>query len=114
MARPQTVNQLPDAIKKKLNKKLTESSFSGYVQLTEWLNSLGYPVSKSSVHRYAERRRLSLIAGSDAPGATANIVDMKLRCLEIASLSLKTDEKLPADEVTKYAENLMGWLYDQK
>lgn len=45
MARPQTVNQLPDPIKKELNKKLTESSFSGYVQLTEWLNSLGYPVS---------------------------------------------------------------------
>lgn len=113
MARPQTVNQLPDPIKKELNKKLTESSFSGYVQLTEWLNSLGYPVSKSSLHRYAERR-LSLIAGSDVPGATANIVDIKLRCLEIASLCLKTDEKLPTDEVTKHAENLMGWLYDQK
>jgi|GEM_PF-6052255 len=114
MARPQTVNQLPDSIKKKLNKKLTESSFSGYAQITEWLNSLGYPVSKSSVHRYAERRRLSLIAGSDAPCATANILETKLRCLEIASLCLKTNEKLPADEVTKYAENLMGWLYDQK
>ena len=114
MARPQTVNQLPDSIKKKLNKKLTESSFSGYVQLTEWLNSLGYPFSKSSVHRFADRRRLSLIAGSDTPGATANIVDTKLRCLELASLSLKTDEKLSADEVKKYAENLMGWLYDQK
>jgi hypothetical protein len=66
MARPQTVNQLPDDVKQELNKKLTENSFSGYVQLTEWLNSLGYAVSKSSVHRYAERRRLSLIADSDA------------------------------------------------
>lgn len=114
MARPQTVNQLPDDVKQELNKKLTENSFSGYVQLTEWLNSLGYAVSKSSVHRYAERRRLSLIADSDAPGATAEILDVKIRCLDIAARCLKTDEKIQASDVTKYAEILMSWLYDQK
>ncbi|EKC6284937.1 phage protein Gp27 family protein [Proteus mirabilis] len=114
MARPQTVNQLPDHIKQELNKKLTENSFSGYVQLAEWLNAMGYAVSKSSVHRYAERRQLSLIADSDAPGTTAGILDIKIRCLDIAARCLKNDGKVPVNDVTNYAESLMSWLYDQK
>lgn len=45
--------QLPDEVRAELDQKLIQRGFAGYVELSEWLKSQGYEISKSAVHNYA-------------------------------------------------------------
>lgn len=56
------VKELPPQIRKELNKRLIENSFSDYVGLAEWLNEQGYEISKSSVHRHGQELEKNLEA----------------------------------------------------
>jgi hypothetical protein len=40
--------------KEELDRRLVKGGFSGYSELAEWLQALGYDISKSSVHRYGK------------------------------------------------------------
>jgi hypothetical protein len=48
---------LPEEIRKELDKRLIQGGFSGYSDLTDWLNSLGLDVqiSRTGVHRYGQK-----------------------------------------------------------
>lgn len=46
---------LPIDIKRKLNEKLYCNGFSEYQKLSDWLKSLDYDISKSAIHRYAQK-----------------------------------------------------------
>jgi len=46
------VNTLPEDVRRDLETKLVESGFTGYADLTAWLQGQGYEISKSSLHRY--------------------------------------------------------------
>lgn len=48
------VDELPNEIQELLNKRLADVNFS-YVTISEELTELGYPISKSSIGRYAIR-----------------------------------------------------------
>ncbi len=48
------ISQLPDNTKAELDKRLIESSFSGYRELAEWLTSQGCEISKSAIHNYGK------------------------------------------------------------
>jgi hypothetical protein len=50
------VELLPEEIRQELEQRLIKGGFSGYVGLAEWLNSLGYEITKSSVHRYSKNK----------------------------------------------------------
>lgn len=52
-ARP-LVTFLPDDVREELNQRLISSGFSGYVELSEWLEGKGFLISKSSIHRYGQ------------------------------------------------------------
>jgi hypothetical protein len=68
------VELLPEEIRQELEQKLIQGGFSGYVALAEWLRSLGYEISKSSVHRYGknfEDRLRALKVATDQAKAIA-------------------------------------------
>jgi len=50
-----SVELLPDEVRQELETRLIQGGFSGYVELTEWLNEQGFEIGKSSVHRYGKK-----------------------------------------------------------
>ena len=48
------INLLPEAIRLELDKKLISGGFSDYVKLADWLETQGWKLSKSTVHRYGQ------------------------------------------------------------
>lgn len=83
------VYSLPQEVRMELMKRLINTGFSQYEAHSEWLNSLGYDVSKSTVHRFGQK----LESGSD--DFLSNEVDeitqsaltnrsLRMRCVEAA------------------------------
>ncbi|TNG92237.1 DUF3486 family protein [Pasteurellaceae bacterium USgator11] len=55
MARRSSIDQLPEEVRRWLERALTESGFSGYVELEDLLKEKGYQISKSAIHRYGQK-----------------------------------------------------------
>jgi len=49
------VTQLPEKIRKELNRRLEANGFSDYQGLSDWLAEQGYGISKSAIHRYGQQ-----------------------------------------------------------
>lgn len=72
------VLQLPDELRKDLDRRLLDGGFSGYVGLSEWLNQQGYAISKSALHRYGaqfEERLGALKIATEQARAIAEAAD---------------------------------------
>jgi len=48
------ITKLPDAIKRELDKRLITGSFSGYRDLSAWLQEQGFDISRSAINRYGQ------------------------------------------------------------
>lgn len=46
---------LPTEIINELHQRLRKSGYSGFVELEKWLKDLGFNISKSGIHRYAQK-----------------------------------------------------------
>lgn len=69
MARPSSIDTLPEDDRRWLDKALAEANFSGYAALEEALRERGYQISKSAIHRYGsklERRFAAIKASTEA------------------------------------------------
>jgi hypothetical protein len=55
MGQRSKVDFLPPDVRAELDAKLFDSSFSGYEHLERWLESKGYSIGKSSLHRYGSK-----------------------------------------------------------
>lgn len=69
MAPRSSIDLLPEDTRHALERRLAESGFANYTELTEWLNEQGYQISRSAVHRYGqkvERRFASIKASTEA------------------------------------------------
>lgn len=55
MAPRSQIEQLPDDVRRWLERALTENGFSGYVELENLLKEKGYSISKSAIHRYGQK-----------------------------------------------------------
>lgn len=69
MAKRSQVETLPTAVRHKLERKLSENGFSNYTALAEWLQSQGWQISRSAVHRYGvkvQKRFASIKASTEA------------------------------------------------
>ncbi|UOO82806.1 DUF3486 family protein [Uruburuella testudinis] len=69
MAPRSSIDLLPENVRHALERKLTESGFSNYRALADWLQSQGFQISRSAVHRYGqkvERRFASIKASTEA------------------------------------------------
>lgn len=60
MPSPSKVSLLPEKTKAELDRKLIESAFSGYRQLEEWLESEGFEISHTAIHKYGQRFAITL------------------------------------------------------
>ncbi len=54
------ISQLPEKTKAELDRKLIELAFSGYRQLEEWLESEGFEISHTAIHKYGQRFAITL------------------------------------------------------
>lgn len=69
MAPRSSIATLPENLRHELERKLAENGFANYTELTEWLNSQGFQISRSAVHRYGqqvERRFAAIKASTEA------------------------------------------------
>ncbi len=55
MAPRSQIEQLPEDVRRWLERALTENGFSGYVELEQLLKEKGYSISKSAIHRYGQK-----------------------------------------------------------
>lgn len=102
MAKRKRVSQLPEPVRDELHQQLIARGFSGYEELAGWLRGLGYQISKSSLHRYAqgfedrlaalklssEQARAVVEASPDAEGAMS---DALIRLVQERLFSLLVD-----------------------
>ena len=49
------VAALPEDVRKELNRRIIESSFSNYLSHAEWVTELGHPMSHAAVHRHGSQ-----------------------------------------------------------
>lgn len=54
MGKRSAISQLPPEVRQELEQKLIANSFSGYRDLSEWLEKEGYYIGKSSLHKYGK------------------------------------------------------------
>lgn len=106
MPRVTTINSLPSEIQDALRQRLLTTGFGQYEEHSEWLREQGFSVSKSAIHRYASTHATTIKAqqqGGDSP----SLVEVRLRCLEIASFL----QPGGASELVRDAEDLLKWVY---
>lgn len=110
-----SIYQLSEEHRAELDKRLVESGFANYTELTDWLRSNGYQISRSALHRYGseleadfertmaevQRTQRLAVAFADANpdergamvGATARIASESLLRITMA---LRESEEDPA------------------
>lgn len=66
MGKETAIDQLSDKHKRELDDKLFDNGFNGYLDLAKWLQSMGYEIGKSSVHRYGQKLERKLAAAKTA------------------------------------------------
>jgi hypothetical protein len=66
MGAPGKVALLPDAVRRELEGRLVRGAFSGYVELSDWLEAQGFEISKTALHRHGQalKRKLDAIKTS--------------------------------------------------
>lgn len=66
MARRSSIDALPEAVRRWLDRALSDGGFSAYQQLEKLLRDKGFGISKSAIHRYGQKleRRLAAIKAS--------------------------------------------------
>lgn len=85
------VSLLPESVRAELDRRLVQSGFGDYENLSAWLAEQGFQIGKSSVHRYGQglERKLSAIkASTSAAAAIADAApdDADLRSAAVISL----------------------------
>ncbi len=104
------ITRLPYTVRTELEKRLVENGFSGYIELTRWLNDLGYRISKGALNRYGlqfeqrynveaaaarQARELAETARGDDGTATSALV----RLLEERLFNLLIETEKPFDQI---------------
>ncbi len=104
------ITRLPYDVRTELEKRLIENGFSGYIELTRWLNGLGYRISKGALNRYGlkfeeehkvqaaaarQARELAETARADDGTATEALV----RLLEERLFNLLIETEKPFDQI---------------
>ncbi|MFY1053501.1 phage protein Gp27 family protein [Ectopseudomonas khazarica] len=108
MARSSSIEALPSNILDTLIQQYTQHPAWTLDDHIQWLESLGYKVSRSALHRYLFSSRETLLqAQADKEDAIAQEMKTRQRCLEIASNLYKGDNP---KELIEIAEDLVDWI----
>jgi hypothetical protein len=105
MAPRNLISVLPSDVLLQLHIRLVDSNFGEYSEHSVWMLSLGYEISKSSIHRYGmeneEQIRLSVSASDKSSD------EIRLRCLELAERLIGASDN---DSLFKKADELLNWV----
>ena len=101
-----SVKSLPLEILNELRQRLLSTGFGQYEEHADWLQSKGFQISKSSIHRYATAHASAIMAMQQA-GDSPSPIEVRLRCLEVAS-SLAPGI---ASDLMREAGELLKWIY---
>ena len=96
------MHKLPPETKAELERKLLDQSHDGYVKLSEWLDGIGYKISKSALHTYdqqLQRVRERILVHTETVrhlSLMTNGVDFSTMAIQFAqaALSVATEELL--------------------
>lgn len=108
MPRPKTIDKLPAVVRQELIGKIINNGFAGYQEAAAWLGNLGYPASKSVLHKFGQElkgRREQMLDDEIAARqhlATAS-ADLRMRCIEAAVAAGESD-------VLGTAQNYFEWV----
>lgn len=94
MPRRDFTQYMPTEVVTQLHSWLIESNFTGYENHALRLSKMGYPVSKSAIHRVGEKLQKELQVETE----------LRMRCVESAS-RLTTP-----DQVLEKAEEILLWV----
>ena len=66
MPQPSKIALLPEEVRKELDQLLVRTAFSGYYDLSAWLERRGFEIGKSAIHNYGQglKRKLAAIRAS--------------------------------------------------
>lgn len=104
MPKTNGVLTLPVNIREELEKRLVKTGYGSSVAHANWLKSIGHPVSKSTIARYAAHNRAKIEGKSGAASMTDfEIASLKLQCLAICPES--EDRFKKAIELFEWATN---------
>lgn len=73
--RPRIETDLPDDVRRWLDRTLADGNFSGYERLEALLRERGYVISKSAIHRYGAKLERKLAAIKSATEAAKLMAD---------------------------------------
>lgn len=106
MARPSSIDKLPEDIRNGLHNELLYTNFTDYDHVYSWLTEKGFKISRSAIHRYAVSRKDKIIAMTNEvkiPKAT-----LRLTALNIA-LQMHPDSEL--NDLQERAELILKWAF---
>lgn len=75
MGRAKAIDALSKEHRTELESRLIQGKFTGYQALTDWLNSLGYRISKTATHNYGKKLERKVQAIQDAELAAKIIAE---------------------------------------
>ena len=102
--------KFPDEIRAALDQRLRDNNFSNYVELSDWIGSIGYPIGKSQLQQYAVKNRAQILGARSIEGkasipSAATLATQRIACLQIAI------QMRPAKEALVFADELLDWAY---
>jgi|GEM_PF-452049 len=112
------VATLPQELRDELERRIVERAFSGYEELTGWLQQQGYQIAEDSIQRYGARlhqkiesleqsaHQAKAIAGA-APEARATIVDATIDLLNERVFSALMDaEQIEQNDIVRLSRTV--------
>jgi hypothetical protein len=99
--------KLPLALKQQLHERLVASNFGWLAEHSEWLSEQGHSISKSAIHRYAQKNEAE-IRSTVASGDAAAYKEYRMRCLEVAA---RLDQAASPSALARLADELLRWVY---
>jgi hypothetical protein len=109
MAQRSKVITLPEETLAELNKKLVAGKFCDYTALAEWLQSQGFAISRSSLHRYGqefEERLAAISLATEQAKAVAEAAGDDENAMNEALIRLVQTKAFEALTAAKNAESL--------
>jgi SH3-like domain-containing protein len=107
MVKRMSVATLPKEVLDELHQRLWQSRFGDFAGHAAWLESKGFSISRSAVHRYATGNMTRIKTEHDSD-VGISLTEVRLRCLEVAAT---LNQVANLADLTKRADELLRWVY---
>src|SRR5574343_617378 len=108
MGRVLSIRMLPAEVQAELTSLILGERAYTLNDLVEWLEERGHTVSRSALHRFVQRKQLTVVADAGAEQQDERAA-VRLRCLEIAARLPALDSE---SDLLQRADRLLEWVYD--